>query len=605
MDLSTHGQQVQIIGNNIIMDPNTRPSPEEISRSVQLIFNLTHDETRVLRRRLQNAYRANGVEISMTTVTTNIFARPDVVEHSKFLQNVTQDTIRKFLDRSDVRVSVGGPGTIVSREKEIIMGANYVPSPQEIAAHVKDAFRLDDDQANDLAGHLKDAYEAHGIEISDEAMVSVEEMMGDWERIKAKSLQAIARNQITTGLGLEVVAERDALVEKIEGNLGIVNGKMPTNGIPIYGSLLLSALKVAVSKLGILSSDWVRNKLRSINAAMGVQKSRRGFGRVFLKGIGGLAGAAALKQVGSDIFLPLEGKPGRMMTLSGESPLNPRKKTKILIHGAYENDIPNSFRGMAQEAAKRDENFVVYAYDQNSSMEDWVNDLIKGIKSLGVNPKDIEYIPYSLGAVIFWNAVLKDPELFRNVQVTQFAPALGGAIEAAQYPFVTLQKELAKFGYPVLSSNDDIRLTIALHPDGEVKKFKMPQMYNFLLDIVGRNNVRTFQPGVDKVIIPYYGPLLGKVRTFQGAVHEHIAEHPDVINATFDRAMLDYGGIDLNTTLGMHWKDSKDGRGVEMDLDPALIARIRHDGVDWLEPKVLKMTPINSIWLLVGCKAPV
>ena len=35
------------------------------------------------------------------------------------------------------------------------------------------------------------------------------------------------------------------------------------------------------------------------------------------------------------------------------------------------------------------------------------------------------------------------------------------------------------------------------------------------------------------------------------------------------------GGIDLNTTNGMQWKVSKDGSGVEMNIDPAMIERIR------------------------------
>jgi hypothetical protein len=65
------------------------------------------------------------------------------------------------------------------------------------------------------------------------------------------------------------------------------------------------------------------------------------------------------------------------------------------------------------------------------------------------------------------------------------------------------------------------------------------------------------------------------------------------------------GGIDLNTTNGMQWKISKDGRGVEMDIDPALIERVRHEGINSLSPVILKMTPVASIWSLVGLQAPV
>jgi len=65
------------------------------------------------------------------------------------------------------------------------------------------------------------------------------------------------------------------------------------------------------------------------------------------------------------------------------------------------------------------------------------------------------------------------------------------------------------------------------------------------------------------------------------------------------------GGIDLNTTNGMQWKVSKDGNGVEMNIDPAMIERIRREGIDSLMPVVLRMTPIASIWPLVGLQAPV
>ena len=65
------------------------------------------------------------------------------------------------------------------------------------------------------------------------------------------------------------------------------------------------------------------------------------------------------------------------------------------------------------------------------------------------------------------------------------------------------------------------------------------------------------------------------------------------------------GGIDLNTSNGMQWKVSKDGNGVEMNIDPAMIARIRREGIDSLSPVILRMTPIASIWSLMGLQAPV
>jgi len=70
-------------------------------------------------------------------------------------------------------------------------------------------------------------------------------------------------------------------------------------------------------------------------------------------------------------------------------------------------------------------------------------------------------------------------------------------------------------------------------------------------------------------------------------------------------AANDLGGIDLNTSNGMQWKVSKDGKGVEMNIDPAMIARVRREGMDSLSPVILRITPIASIWPLVGLPAPV
>ena len=67
-----------------------------------------------------------------------------------------------------------------------------------------------------------------------------------------------------------------------------------------------------------------------------------------------------------------------------------------------------------------------------------------------------------------------------------------------------------------------------------------------------------------------------------------------------DRAALAPGGIDLNTTNGLQWKDSKEGPGVEMSLDPAMIARIRRDGVASLSPVIFKIKRLLSIWPLIG-----
>ena len=65
------------------------------------------------------------------------------------------------------------------------------------------------------------------------------------------------------------------------------------------------------------------------------------------------------------------------------------------------------------------------------------------------------------------------------------------------------------------------------------------------------------------------------------------------------------GGIDLNTSNGMQWKFSKEGRGVEMNIDPAMMARIKREGINSLSPVIFRITPIANIWPLVGLQAPV
>ncbi|MBI4309622.1 MAG: hypothetical protein HY591_04755 [Candidatus Omnitrophica bacterium] len=63
------------------------------------------------------------------------------------------------------------------------------------------------------------------------------------------------------------------------------------------------------------------------------------------------------------------------------------------------------------------------------------------------------------------------------------------------------------------------------------------------------------------------------------------------------------GGIDLDTT-NVNWKIGKDGKGVEINVDRAMIERIRRTGIDSLTPVIFRVTPITSVWPLVGLQAP-
>ncbi|MDO8675675.1 MAG: hypothetical protein Q7K71_06145 [Candidatus Omnitrophota bacterium] len=70
-----------------------------------------------------------------------------------------------------------------------------------------------------------------------------------------------------------------------------------------------------------------------------------------------------------------------------------------------------------------------------------------------------------------------------------------------------------------------------------------------------------------------------------------------------DQAMAAKGGIDLNAG-NMKWSVRKDGSGVEMKVDPALIERIKREGIDSLTPVIFRVTPVVSIWPLVGLDPP-
>ncbi len=66
-----------------------------------------------------------------------------------------------------------------------------------------------------------------------------------------------------------------------------------------------------------------------------------------------------------------------------------------------------------------------------------------------------------------------------------------------------------------------------------------------------------------------------------------------------DKAQIGNGGIDLNAN-NINWNIRKDGNGVEMNIDPAMIERIRREGIDSLSPVIFRITPVTNIWQLVG-----
>ncbi len=59
------------------------------------------------------------------------------------------------------------------------------------------------------------------------------------------------------------------------------------------------------------------------------------------------------------------------------------------------------------------------------------------------------------------------------------------------------------------------------------------------------------------------------------------------------------GGIDLKyTTAGLSVR--RQGSGVQMKIDPAMIERVRQQGIEELAPFIYRVTPVSSILPLVG-----
>ena len=60
----------------------------------------------------------------------------------------------------------------------------------------------------------------------------------------------------------------------------------------------------------------------------------------------------------------------------------------------------------------------------------------------------------------------------------------------------------------------------------------------------------------------------------------------------------------MNTTnMGMTVTRDANG-GVKISVDPAMIERVRREGIQSLTPVIFSVTPVASIWPLLGLAAP-
>ncbi len=91
--------------------------------------------------------------------------------------------------------------------------------------------------------------------------------------------------------------------------------------------------------------------------------------------------------------------------------------------------------------------------------------------------------------------------------------------------------------------------------------------------------------GNDDLALRGKNPLADKIRAAQQRGY-------------LDKAMGSKGGIDLNTQ-NTSWKDRKEGAGVQMHMDQAMLNRIKEEGIDSLSPEIYSITPITDLWSLI------
>ena len=160
----------------------------------------------------------------------------------------------------------------------------------------------------------------------------------------------------------------------------------------------------------------------------------------------------------------------------------------------------------------------------------------------------------------------------------------------------------------------DFVLYVNTSPDAIVERLKRRLVLENRPDDqpeVVRERMKVYQASTQPVI-DYYnsrhalkevdnnGTMEEVVRGWEAIFNEYSSGAPDQA-----MAVQNPGGIDLNT-VGMNWKVRKDGNGVEMKVDPAMIERIRREGIDSLTPVIFRVMPMSAagIWAMIGLEPP-
>ena len=109
------------------------------------------------------------------------------------------------------------------------------------------------------------------------------------------------------------------------------------------------------------------------------------------------------------------------------------------------------------------------------------------------------------------------------------------------------------------------------------------------------NDIRTIKELVEKTPAD-----LLKIKSFGQSRLNEIQKSLKLYGFKLLKESKSVGGIDLNTSNGMQWKVGRDGKGVEMKIDPTMIERIRREGIGSLSPVILRITPVSNVLSLAG-----
>ncbi len=98
----------------------------------------------------------------------------------------------------------------------------------------------------------------------------------------------------------------------------------------------------------------------------------------------------------------------------------------------------------------------------------------------------------------------------------------------------------------------------------------------------------------------YMGGMIKELKKMRAEANSAMSA-PAFVKLDQDKAVN--GGIDLKNS-GANTTVSKEGAGVQFTVDPAMIARVKREGISSLTPVILRIEPIINIWTILGLAHP-